>query len=253
MNFHAALHNALIALGITLLISKLGSWVFGLRETLLADKGLLVAYEAGILLLVVLCMWLYRRRGQSSCPPAAEPFERTCTEMSFPLLLMYEDDAPELVTSPAELASASDLTGCTIYSKSGVFTITAFRGKPAPASRLQSEGALDIPALKQSIGRSLAADDDLMTQFYDSDVLAHLLSSCTTFEEILCWGTITGGIPADPVPGLPKLVDEDADDDQPELERITALSYTGKLRKEYIRECAAGVSFRTWPDILPVD
>ncbi|MBR4310158.1 MAG: DUF1963 domain-containing protein [Akkermansia sp.] len=60
-----------VVAGISLLVSKLVSRVFGLKETLLTNVGMFIAYELVILLLVSLGVYVYHRR--KSTVPAAIP------------------------------------------------------------------------------------------------------------------------------------------------------------------------------------
>lgn len=55
------LYNAFVIIGWTLLISKLVSRAFGLKETLIAHPGLLIGYELTILLAVSLGLFWYKK------------------------------------------------------------------------------------------------------------------------------------------------------------------------------------------------
>ena len=237
-------------LGTALFISHALSACLGLKEKMGGNLMFAVAYFAVILLLVVLGRWLIRRKGAEKS--ASSDFERTYTAMSFPVLLMYEEDAPELLNSPKDAAKFDHIEGCTLYSKSGVFTVKRYCGGANPAAQLVAKGPLDIEELKKHISDCLEADDDLMTQYYDKDVLEYLLAPCADFEDILCWGALTYGIPEVSYPSLPEFDEENfGDGELPELEYISRPGYSGPLSIEHIRRCASQVTLTTYPDFLP--
>lgn len=56
------LYDVFVVIGITVLVSKLVSRTFGLKEVLMADTRLLIGYELAIVLLVSLGVYWYKRR-----------------------------------------------------------------------------------------------------------------------------------------------------------------------------------------------
>lgn len=243
--------------GTALFISHALSACLGLKEKMGGNLVYAVVYFSVILLLVALGWWMVRRKsgaaeaGSKGVEKAAD-FERTYTALSFPVLLMYEEDAPELLNSPQDAAKFDYIEGCTLYSESGVFTVKRYRGGENPAAQLVAKGLLDIVELKKHIGDCLEADDDLMTQYYDKEILEYLLAPCADFAEILCWGALTYGIPEVSYASLPEFVEEDfGDEELPELEYISRPGYSGPLSIEHIRRCASQVKFTTYPDFLP--
>lgn len=253
MKFHQLSGKIVVFLGISLFLSGTLNAIFGLKEVL--GKAMFAFFDLGIMLVVALAMYLYSRRHNKvrSAEPGAGTRESAVPidfrdadgTMTFPLLLLYEEEAPELFVHP-EMSPGSDFNpeGYTVYSRDGVYEVLAYSPGAVPRASIKKIGLLDISELKERLLACLEADDDIMTQYYDSDVLEYLLMPCCSFAEVLCWGTLTGCLYAPERGSLPELADDDdSESDIPLLQRISSPGYRGKLSAEYIRRCAAAVKF----------
>lgn len=209
--------------------------------------GLLIDYGSiPNLIITPLLEFLF---GLKEAPGRATPRGPYCREIQlpFPLILMGEDEIPQLICSPAELPRMDadflqEAPGSTLYSEGLCQRIVRVhtQHKPTFWNRLRHRNDVDFWAaeveyttarpckpekLIRQMARLVRQDDDVWTQFHEAKDLLRLLKSCTGFTDLLALGGLAGWwentTAANGIPGL-------KEDD---------------LSEDNVRQAAAGIQF----------
>lgn len=179
-----------------------------------ALAGFLVDYGSiPNLIITPLLEFLFRLR---ESPKTAIPRGPYCRELqlSFPLLLVGEDEIPHLICTPAELPERDadflqEAPGSSMYSNGLCQRIARVHSphKPTFWNRLRhrkdvgfwvAEVEYTTPRpykpekLFRLMSRLVRADDDVWTQFHEAPELLKLLKSCNGFAELLALGCLAG-------------------------------------------------------------
>lgn len=196
---------------------------------------------------------------------------------TFPLILLLPDDTvPRLICSAEDLPQRAPelLKEKDLWQKArfigmqgsfGIADITSDRKPGLLANllhgkdtawwnlrvQLTATAPADIEPLKQQLLQAIAADDDILTQYYSDPCLAFLVKRCRDVAELIVTGCLTGCIPCTGIipAGLPALHEgfddyeedayEDTDANPADLQHYSAPGYTGPLSEANIRDLAA--------------
>ena len=187
--------------------------------------------------------------GLKQAPGSATPRGPYCREIQlpFPLILVGEDEIPQLICSPAGLPRMDadflqEAPGSTLYSEGLCQRMVRVhtQHKPTFWNRLRHRHDADFWAaeveyatarpckpekLIRLMARLVRQDDDVWTQFHEAKDLLRLLKSCTGFAELLALGGLAGWWEnTTPANGIPELKEDDITEDD-------------------IRQAAAGIQF----------
>lgn len=196
-----------------------------------ALAGFLIDYGSiPNLIITPLLEFLFRLR---ETPKNVTPRGPYCRELqlSFPLLLVGEDEIPRLICTPAELPERDadflqEAPGSSLYSNGLCQRVARVHSphKPTFWNRLRhrkdvsfwaAEAEYTTPRpykpekLLRLVSRLVRADDDVWTQFHEAPELLRLLKSCNGFAELLALGCLAGWWEnTTPDNGLPTLKEE---------------------------------------------
>ncbi len=171
--------------------------------------------------------------GLRNAPKVTTPRGPYCRELqlSFPLLLVGEDEIPRLICNPAELPERDadflqEAPGSSLYSNGCCQRIARVHTphKPTLWNRLRHRNDVGFWAaeveyttprpykpekLLRLMARLVRADDDVWTQFHEAPELLKLLKNCHGFAELLTLGCLAGWWEnTTPDNGLPSLNEE---------------------------------------------
>lgn len=204
----------------------------------LALAGFLIDYGSiPNLIITPLLGFLFRLRGKTT--PVRKTRGPYCRELqlSFPLILVDEDEIPRLICAPSELPKKDadflpEAPGSSLYADGLCQRIVRVhtQHKPTLWNRLLHRNDVDFWAaeveyttprsykpekLLRLMARLVRADDDVWTQFHEAPALLRLLKNCTGFAELLALGCLAGWWEnTAPDNGLPELsVDSFSEDD----------------------------------------
>lgn len=209
--------------------------------------GLLIDYGSiPNLIITPLLEFLF---GLKETPKGATPRGPYCREIQlpFPLILMGEDEIPQLICTPAELPRMDadflqEAPGSTLYSEGLCQRIVRVhtQHKPTFWNRLRHRNDVDFWAaeveytsarpckpekLIRQMARLVRQDDDVWTQFHEAKDLLRLQKSCTGFTDLLALGGLVGWWEnTTPANGIPGLKEDDLSEDD-------------------VRQAAAGIQF----------
>lgn len=180
----------------------------------LALAGFLIDYgSVPNLIITPLLDFLF---GLRNAPKVTTPRGPYCRELqlSFPLLLVGEDELPRLICSPDELPERDadflqEAPSSTLYSDAFCQRIARVRTphKPTLWNRLRHRKDVGFWAaeveyttprsyktekLLRLMARLVRADDDVWTQFHEAPELLKLLKNCHGFAELLTLGCLAG-------------------------------------------------------------
>lgn len=171
--------------------------------------------------------------GLRNAPKVTTPRGPYCRELqlSFPLLLVGEDEIPRLICNPAGLPERDadflqEAPGSSLYSNGLCQRIARVHTphKPTLWNRLRHRKDVGFWAaeveyttprpykpekLLRLMARLVRADDDVWTQFHEAPELLKLLKNCHGFAELLTLGCLAGWWEnTTPDNGLPSLNEE---------------------------------------------
>ncbi len=213
----------------SLLMNMVGVGVPGMVVVVATPlAGFLIDYGSiPNLIITPLLDFLFRLK---ETPKTATPRGPYCRELqlSFPLLLVGEDEIPQLICTPAELPERDadflqEAPGSSLYSNGLCQRIARVHSphKPTFWNRLRHRKDVGFWAaeveyttprpykpekLLRLMSRLVRADDDVWTQFHEAPELQKLLKSCNGFAELLVLGCLVGWWEnTSPGNGLPSL------------------------------------------------
>lgn len=215
----------------------------------LALAGFLIDYgSVPNLIITPLLDFLF---GLRNAPKVTTPRGPYCRELqlSFPLLLVGEDELPRLICSPDELPERDadfllEAPGSTLYSDGFCQRIARVHSprKTSFWNRLRhrkdvafwaAEVEYTTPRsyktekLLRLMARLVRADDDVWTQFHEAPELLKLLKNCHGFAELLTLGCLAGWWEnTTPNNGLPSLNEESITEE--DIRRAAAAVVFGK-------------------------
>lgn len=176
--------------------------------------------------------------GLKEAPKGATPRGPYCREIQlpFPLILVGEDEIPQLICSPAELPRMDadflqEAPGNTLYSEGLCQKVVRVhtQHKPTFWNRLHHRNDVDFWAaeveyttarpckpekLIRQMARLVRQDDDVWAQFHEAKDLLRLLKGCTSFADLLALGGLAGWWEnTTPANGIPELKEDDITED----------------------------------------
>ena len=202
-------------------------------SALAAGLGLLIDYGSipHLIITPLLGFILHLREKPAPKRKPRGPYCRQL-QLTFPLLLVGEDEIPQLISAPSELPKKNadfllEAPGSTLYTEGLCQKVVRVHSlhKPNLWNRLRHRNdenfwaveveytpqrTYGIKKLLNQMARLVRADDDVWTQFHEAHDLLQLLKNCTTFAEFLALGSLAGWwSESASVANLPSLKEDD--------------------------------------------